>query len=135
MLLIEKIKKDRITAMKQKDEDAKSILSTLLGEVESLSKRNGTEISDELIIQTCKKFIANINETLTHADSENQVSLLCELEILEQFLPAQLSAAELRNIIASFGSKNLGEIMKHLKENYNGQYDGKVASAVAREFV
>jgi uncharacterized protein YqeY len=70
--------------------------------------------------------------------SENMVALAQhEKSIVEKYLPKQLTADEIRNIIQLLGGAqvNLGDIMKHLKERYSGQYDGKVASTVAREFV
>jgi uncharacterized protein YqeY len=40
---------------------------------------------------------------------------------------------ELRKVISESGCKNMGEIMKFLKMNYNGTYDGKMANMIAKE--
>lgn len=59
-----------------------------------------------------------------------------ELEILESFLPKQLSEDDLKTIILDFKDKNaganIGQIMGHLSQNYKGQYDGKLASQLAK---
>jgi len=134
MTLFEKIKTDRINAKKQKNEVASSILTVLFGELENQSKRN-VVINDELVIQSCKKFILNNDETIKLVNDEFTKSRLqAENLILQVYLPVQLTIADLRSIINKLNINNLGQIMKYLKENYTGQYDGKDASIVAKEF-
>lgn len=70
---------------------------------------------------------------------ESKEQLLKEIAILEEFLPKMLSAEELEKIVSDFKSAtpeiSLGLVMKHLKDTYAGQYDGKVASEVAKRVV
>ena len=60
-----------------------------------------------------------------------------EIAILEGFLPKQLSASELEHIVRGLKAENptiqLGQIMKHLKEQHSGAYDGKLASEVVKK--
>jgi uncharacterized protein YqeY len=65
--------------------------------------------------------------------------LYAEEQILEQFLPTQMTELELEKCIATFmadnglsGPKALGLVMKMLKDQYGGMYDGQTASAVAK---
>lgn len=55
-----------------------------------------------------------------------------EIDILHSYLPKQLTKEELEAIIKNLNTKNVGEIMKHLKDNYSGVYDGKLASEIAK---
>lgn len=59
-----------------------------------------------------------------------------EIEILTSYLPKQLSEAELQKVIADFRASNpdanVGAVMGFLKANYEGLYDGKAASQLAR---
>ena len=71
------------------------------------------------------------------ANRPNEVAQLTqELKILEAFLPTQLSAADLEKIIVDLKGAtpglNMGAAMKLLREKYAGQYDGKIASEVAK---
>lgn len=56
--------------------------------------------------------------------------------ILEGLLPQQMDATQIEKILLDLkGAQpgiNMGVAMKHLKERYAGQYDGKVASEVAK---
>ena len=136
MQLFERVKQDRMTARKTKNEAATSVLTTLVGELESQAKRVGSEITDEMVIQTCKKFILNNTETLKLTiTTEVNEKLSVENNALKVYLPQQLTEQDLRVIVTALNTTKLSEIMQHLKANYNGQYDGKVASAVAKEFV
>lgn len=132
-MLVEKIRKDRMTAMKARDIIAKTLLTTLLGELESGAKRTGADITDDIVIKTCKKFITGNNEVI-----EEGLKVKCECPILtaenvllETFIPKQLTKDELYAIIKELKADNLGTVMKHLKANHDGTYDGRLAAEVA----
>lgn len=130
--LLNEIKLNQLEARKKKDTVEASLLTTLLGEYEALTKMSNSQSDDEILIMLIKKFIKNIDITAQVKDSEN---LQREKRILEEYLPKQLSEAELELIIVSYsndGADTVGLAMKRLKEEYPGMYDGKLASEVAR---
>ena len=65
-----------------------------------------------------------------------------ELAILEQYLPAQLSEAEIKEkaevVIAELGVSDMngmGQVMKSLMVELKGQADGKIVNQVVRELL
>jgi uncharacterized protein YqeY len=65
-----------------------------------------------------------------------------ELAVLEQYLPAQLSEAEIevkaKAVIATLGvtdAKGIGQVMKELMAELKGQADGKVINQVVRRLL
>ena len=91
-----------------------------------------------------KKFMKNTTENLGYAgdrrDSVWADELSKEQEILESFLPTQLTNDALLAIVAEFigtngisGPKGTGLVMKMLKEKYDGLYDGRQASEVVKQ--
>ena len=123
-----------------------AILTTLIGEAEAVGKNGGNrEVTDAEVVAMIKKFVKNIDETLkavasTGVDKARADAVLAEKAVLENFLPKQLSEAEIRVLISDFldvGEKrpNIGEVMKHMKSNYDGQYDGALVSKIAKELV
>ena len=62
-----------------------------------------------------------------------------ELEILNGYLPKQLLEEELnkkiQEIIDASSIKTMGNIMKELKTQYDGSYDGKMASAIVKKLL
>lgn len=131
MTLIEEIKQKQIAARKAGSAEA-SLLTTLLGEAAMVGKNAGRETTDQEVIAVVKKFIKNIDETVSALSSRGQdaASFLAERSVLERFLPLQLTELALVNIAQNH--KSMPEFMKFLKENYTGQYDGKLASTVAK---
>ena len=132
MSLIETIKNDSLNARKARNALKSNLLTTLYSEAGIIGKNNGNrESTDEEVIGVVKKFIKNTEILLGLHDSEETKT---ELTYLKEYLPKQLSNYELKNIISGLidSGNNIGQVMKHLKENYSGLYDGKVASQLVK---
>jgi uncharacterized protein YqeY len=144
MSLIATIKADQLQARKNKDEILKPLLTTLLGEAQAVGKNDGNrESTDAEVIATVKSFLKKINETLDAIADKggDATTTLAEKAALEAYLPKQLTEEELITIVSSHvdshvedkSMKSMGIVMGHLKAVYDGQYDGKLASAVVRK--
>jgi len=126
-MLLETINTDIKNAMRNKEADKLLVLRTLKGEIQRKAD-NPTEVD---IVAVIKKSIDGIKETTNDAN---------ELALLEVYLPKQLTADDMEAIVASFigensleGMAGLGRTMGHFKNNYAGQYDGKVLSNIVKE--
>jgi uncharacterized protein len=131
-----KLKSDRISAMKDRENtDAKiqkSVITTLLGELEQNAKRSGKDVSDENVIQACKKLIESNKEIMVARHSDK---LEKENDFLNIYIPSQFSEEKLRKLIKESGAKDIGQAMGFLNKSYKGQFDGKLASTLAREML
>jgi hypothetical protein len=87
-------------------------------------------VSDEDVTVYLKKSVKNLQESLAIKETEDG---RWELNFIESFLPKQLSEEQLREIWTSINAANIGQFMGHLKSNFLGQYDGKLASKVAQD--
>lgn len=143
-MLIEKIKADRMVAMKARDSARVSILTTLYSEASRIGLDDGKRLStDAEVVQVCKKFVKSIDETITNMKERNQVSELAayelELDVVNGYIPKQMNEDELRGTIVSFVEANpgcnMGQVMKHLKANHEGLYDGRSASTIAKAVI
>ncbi|MBO9545755.1 GatB/YqeY domain-containing protein [Caulobacter sp.] len=156
MALLDALKADQLAARKANDRLKADLLTTLIGEATQITteefKRGVTEVTDEKVVATVAKFSKNIKQTLENLAAERarlaaaggDVSKAderikaaeTELAILSSYGPKQMTETELRAAIDDFKAKtpdaNVGAIMAHLKTNFGGQYDGKMASALAR---
>ena len=138
--MLTRIKEDQIKARKGRDRVASSLLTTLLGESQMPGKNAGNRDStDTEVILVIKKFIKNAKEMLklSQPGTEQEKITLIELDILEEYLPSQLSENELRDeinrIIIELIEPNMGQVMKSLKDTHNGNYDGRLASGIVIE--
>lgn len=133
---MQKIKEDLISSMKNHEKEKKLILSTLIGEIQRIPPsviENGEKThSTSQIISVIKKIIeAN---KITKNEDENQY--------LVKYLPKELSYDELYSEIKNYikenslsGMKDMGKIMRYLKEKYDGGYDGRVAGDIAKSML
>lgn len=128
MSLIAQVREDQLTARKNRNTLRAALLTTLLGEVGLVAKNAGrTDATDEEVIATIKKFIKN-NETITGVARVPSHDL--ERDILNGYLPKQLTRGEMNMIFLEHGPDTKGAWMKILKDNYAGRYDGKVAAEI-----
>jgi len=156
MALLDGLKADQLAARRSNDRLKADLLTTLIGEATQITteefKRGVTDVTDEKVAATVAKFSKNTKLTLENLASERArlveaggdaskvdertKAAETELAILAAYSPKQMSEAELRAAIDDFRAKNpdanVGSIMAHLKTSFGGQYDGKLASALAR---
>lgn len=140
-MLLEKLKKESLQARKEKNEVKSNLLSTVFSQVKLIAIDDGhREPTDNDVIQVVRKFLKNVEENIQlgqqgKLSKEALEQARKEREILLEYLPRQLSEEELKEVIQKSGAKNIGEAMKYLKKNYSEQYDGKLASKIAKELL
>lgn len=112
-MLEEKISKDHILAFKEKNVVAKSLLGTIKGEIQNQKKNLMVDIlSDEDCNKILTKFAKSLKETISLSGDEKSK---IELEIVESYLPKQMSMEEIESKVISLlsnGVTNMGMIMK-----------------------
>ena len=110
-----------------------------------IAKGNGKgDISDQEIISVLQTMIKQRKASIDMYLSGNREDLVKkeenEIEIISNFLPQQLSLQEIEiiinDMIISSGAssiKNIGEVIKLIKEKYDGRIDLGVASKLIKE--
>jgi len=145
MSLFLQIKKDQLHARKNNKTVEATLLTTLIGEAAMIGKNDGNrESTDEEVIAVVKKFIKNNKELMdiVNPESNGYTDAKFENEFLTQYIPLQMTEEELRETVQlrirtldEITPKLMGTVMKWLKDNYVGQYDGALASKVVKELL
>lgn len=133
--LKERVSAEIIAAMKAKDKTRLNVLRYL----KKLFIENDTSKSpiDELdiVISHAKKTKDSL--TLYPESTDQHQEILAELKIMDEYLPKQLSEAEVVSLIkeikAGLATPNMGLIMKELSAKIKGQFDGKRATELVKE--
>lgn len=138
-----KIQADLVAAMKEKDvvklvsvraiKTAVTMAKTAPGAPQEFTDKDIIAIIQKLVKQrkdAAEQYVAAGRQDL--ADNE-----LAEIKAMETYLPKALSEEEMRNIVTELLVRSdvrydMGMIMKHFKENYSGQYDGKTLSGIVK---
>ena len=146
MSLVDEIKQASLAARKAKDTVASSLLTTLFSDVVNVGKNSGNRnTTDAEAVAVVKKFLKGVEETIAafngKQDSRLDIAVI-EKELLTKFLPTQLTEEQLKKeveqiaqTIENLSAKHMGLIMKQLKEKFEGQYDGSIASKVVKSLL
>lgn len=144
MNLIDKLGKDIVNAMKEKEQLRLSVLRMVKGAIQLENINNKKELNDELFIDVVSKQIKQRNESLEEFKKAERTDLVnktsAEIEILKEYLPEQLSNEEIKEILNSAfnkikptSSKDMGLIMKEVTPLLKGKADMKVISNLIKE--
>ena len=137
-----KIKDAVKEAMKARNQVKVETLRSILSAVQYEEIQKGVEdLPADGIISVLKTELKKRKEEVEFADKANRPELkeklALEMAAIEAFLPKQLSSDEIEAILKGMkeqnASLNMGLAMKALKDSHSGQYDGKLASDVAKK--
>lgn len=140
----EQLKSTLKEAMKARDQVKMDTLRGLLSAIQYEEIQAGVNDLDPAgIITVLKREVKKKQEEIEFAKQSGRAEAIersqKDLTVLEAFLPKQMSAADLEGHIKSFTAStpgaNMGSIMKFLKEKFDGQYDGKLASELAKKLI
>lgn len=133
-------------AMKARDSDRRNAIRLLQSAIKQAEIDSRAELNDDAVMSILQKeakkrreAIAELERAGRRADADGEKF---ELTLIEEFLPRQLTAAELKPIvqaaIAETGAvsmKQMGQIMKIVMPKVSGLADGKQVSAIVRELL
>lgn len=147
MALEQKVMDELKQAMRAKDEVAlrtlRAIKSAILLEKTSGSNKEMTEADELKMLQKLAKQRKDSLDIFTQQNREDLAQKEREeIEVIERFLPKQMSAeeleAELKNIIAQVGASSpadIGKVMGAATKQLAGKADGKAISETVKRLL
>ena len=151
MGLRERLNDEMKEAMKAKDQRRLATLRMVLAALKDRDIAARTETSRELlgddeILLLMAKMIKQREESAAAYDTGNRPELAAgeraEIDIIRAFMPAQMSADEVKAaaqaVVTETGAtamKDMGKVMAVMKERYAGQMDFAKASATVKDIL
>jgi len=145
MTLTDQINSDIKVAMKAKDQVRLTALRAIKSQLlmAATAKDAAVENEEETGIKMLQKLVKQRKESAELYTQQNRQDLagpeLAEVAIIEKYLPAQLSADELKPIlqaiideIGASGAQDMGKVMGAASKKLAGKADGKTISTVVR---
>ena len=135
------------TAMREKDKVALDSLRAVKSQILLLkTEAKGADVSAEQEIAILQRMIKQRKDSYEQFVAQNRNDLaeveLAQMKVIEQFLPAQLSAeeleAEIKKIITEVGAeslKDLGKVMGTASKALAGKSDGKSISEMVKKLL
>jgi uncharacterized protein YqeY len=127
-----------LMARKNGEKNIAAMLGALIGDIENKMKEKNAKDSDTIALASTKIFIKNAKDTLHLVQDDDRYendrkSLEEQITVLEGFLPSLMSEDEIREFFVEDDIKTLKDAMQRIKAERPGQYDGALASRVAKE--
>jgi len=144
MSIKDRIQDDLKAAMKSGDTRRREILRLLMAAFKQVEVDRRVTLSDEdvtgLLITEAKKRRESIDEMTRAGRTELVAQEQYELEVIEGYLPRQLSRDEIERIVGeaiaetgAAGPKDMGRVMGAVMPRLRGQADGKLVNEVVRQ--
>ena len=146
IMLKEKLLEDLKNSMKEKNELRKNVVQMVRAAILQVEKDKQIEVTDNQIIEIIAKEAKKRKDSIPDYEKSGREDLLNqikqEINILEEYLPAQLSPEEieekLKQIISEIGAKSMkdiGMVMKTSKEKLGATADGKTINEIAKKLL
>ncbi len=132
------------TAMRSQQKERLAAIRLILAALKQREVDERIVLSDEQILSTLNKMIKQRRDSITQFEAGNRPELAAkeadEVKVIQEFLPQQLSAAEVdQAVVAAIGetgatsAKDMGKVMAALKASLQGKADMTVVSAKVKE--
>jgi hypothetical protein len=146
MSLKEKLNNDLRDAMRSKDKIKLETIRSVRSAIKYAEIEAGQECDDAGVLVVITKQAKQRRDSIAEFEKAKRADLVAqesaELAVLEQYLPAQLSEADIKAkaaaLIAQLGitdAKGIGVVMKHLMADLQGQADGKIINQIVRQLL
>lgn len=143
MSLKETIQEEVKTAMRARDKERLGVLRLVTAAIKQVEVDSRIELDDEAVVLVLDKMSKQRRESLEQYESAGRDDLAAqeryELEVLADYLPEPLDAAELERLVdaaisstGASGMQDMGKVMGVLKPQVQGRADMKALSGTVR---
>ena len=142
MSLKERLLDDLKTAMREKDIRKKEVLQICRAAVLQVEVDQRIELDDTGVVDILSKEYKKRQETLKELGDRSDIieKYEAEMAIIEQYLPKQLSEAEMLEIVkatiaevGALSARDMGKVMQAIQPKIKGRADGKMVNMLVRQ--
>ena len=144
MSLKNQITEDMKSAMKAGDKDRLKVVRLILAAIKQVEVDQRVELDDAGVLAVLNKMVKQRRDSVEQFEKGDREDLAAieraEIEVLEQYLPEQLSADDLAalvdEVIAATGAesiRDMGKVMGQIKAKAAGRADMGAVSATVKE--
>jgi hypothetical protein len=143
-MLKDQLFNDQKAAMKSGDKPRLATIRLVMAAIKQQEVDSRKDLSDDDVITILTKMVKQRRDSIDQYTKAGRSDLAdqesAEIAIIEQYLPAQLSAEEVAGIIdeviaatGAAGPQDMGKVMGQLKGKLQGRADMGAASALVRQ--
>jgi uncharacterized protein YqeY len=144
MPLKNQITEDMKSAMKAGDKDRLKVVRLILAAIKQVEVDQRIELDDAAVLAVLDKMVKQRRDSVEQFENGNREDLAAieraEIEVLQGYLPEQLSADELTALVdevitasGAEGMRDMGKVMGQIKAKAAGRADMGAVSATVKE--
>jgi uncharacterized protein YqeY len=144
MPLLDQLQDDMKQAMKSRDELKLSTIRMLRSAISYAKIEKGSELTEEDVINVLLRAAKQRRESVEGAEKAGRTDIAqregAELQVIQDYLPAQLSESEIekivRDAISKVGAvdmKDRGKLMGAVMQEVRGKADGKLVGQIVEK--
>jgi len=144
MSLIDTFRKDMISATKDGNTDKLDILKLALASMINAQKAASEELKDVDFEKILRKEVNKVKDSIEQFSAIGRMELASrerrQLEVLESYLPKEMSSEDVAKIVKRIiseikpeGSKDMGRVMGVVMKEVAGKADGNVVKEIVLE--
>lgn len=142
--LKQQIQDDMKNAMRAKDQRRLDAVRLILAAVKQIEVDERIEVDDARLLAILDKLLKQRRDSVAQYETAGRHDLVeqesYEMNIIQAYMPAQLSAEEIENLIneaintvAASSAKDMGKVMAELKPKIQGRADVAAVSAKVKD--
>ena len=146
MSTIEKLRKDKMLAMKNKDKLKSGVISLMMSNILLEQKEKKRDLTDDEQIAFVKKELKETVDALEQTPKDRVETIeetKQKIEIIKSYLPEQISEDKLKEIIEKFmeenslekSNKSIGQIMKFMMAEYGKYPHANTVNNILQEII
>ena len=139
-----KIQEDMKAAMRSQDKERLATIRLILAALKQREVDERIELSDEQVITILDKMLKQRRESISQFEAAARQDLVqkevAEVAVIQEYLPEQLSSAELDALIeaaisetGAAGARDMGKVMGVLKPKVQGRADVSAVSSKVKD--
>lgn len=146
MGIAERVEQDLVTALRARDETRLATLRLLKAAAKNLEVAKRSALTDDDYEAVVRRQVKMRREAASEYDRgkrpEQAAQERQELAILEEYLPAQMDEADVRQLVmqavdetGATSLRELGKVMSHAMRTVQGRADGTQVNQIARDIL
>lgn len=146
MSILNQLNEDMKTAMRAKERDKLTTIRMIKASIQNEEIKKGAELNDEEILAILSREKKQRLESFTEFEKAGREDLTekltAELEVVEKYLPEQLSDEEVRTLVketidevGAESMQDMGTVMSNVMPKLQGRADGGQVNAMVRELL
>lgn len=140
--LKERLLADMKAAMKEKDQVKKGVVNLLRAGLQNQEIEQKRELTEEEELKIVQRELKQTKQSLEEAQKAGRDDIVeaeqAKIVIIETYLPKQLTADELKDLIQSLGITKdmpMGQAVGLMMKEVGGRAEGKTISSIVKEYL